>query len=674
MGRNSRQSCFRRTLVGALCALSAAGAVTDAAAAKKRRVDELLEKPRDYSSFERRRQENIDRLAAGNGAYFVAFSGRVSALDEPKVSRSEYIDDPEAAAKLKVIIDDLFPDALTAAPNYEIAFLESESFSPFATSAGAIVIPVGFLKQTKSQDALAFVVGHEAGHLLTDDFKSNERKEAINSAAGVAILAAAVASGGGEVGGDSLKAVRAAQALITLNELVLGPSWGRKQELRADELGFDLMMDEGGSPDGVFDLMATRVTQFNESEAALDEFCGKKQSVGGLLLKGVLEEAIGAPGALSEGSNPGHPYCQQRNSLLTRLLASHPDPVKRLEGLTEYQTEFYADIEGIRSQTFYEPNALMALSPNGPLARSSHATDAKAALDAGDVVTAEKLAKKSLSGPTDATPKARYVNYLVQKRKGNRKAAISHLEMVVEDDETTATLEIYIALADEYAADKLFDKALATIEHGKGFYGPGPFLPQRVRFLTALGDVAGANAALTECLALKDSIVEARCRAALAPPEAAAAPQAAAIPAEGATIFARLLREPGGANILALLEGDAPKTLLAPSDNALRRALGADGVEFLLAPRNAAALEAFLAAHVVDGDIPASGVGAKIIVSRTRDALQRPVTLSVEPAHFRTKINGADVLVGDIAGDNGRIHVIGDVLASPETALAPSPQ
>ena len=665
MGEAMTGRRLRPALAGAVCALLSVYAATDAAAAKKRRVEELLEKPRDYSSFERRRQENIDRLAAGNGAYFVAFSGRVSALDEPSASQSEYIDDPEAAAKLKVIIDDLLPEGLAAAPDYEIAFLDSDSFSPFTTSAGAIVIPLGFLKQTVSQDALAFVVGHEAGHILNDDFKSQERKEAINSVAGVAILGAAIATGGGEVGGDSLKAVRAAQALVALNEFVLGPSWGRKQELRADELGFDLMMDDGGSPDGVMDLMTTRVAQFKEKEAALDEFCGKKQSVGGLLLKGVLEEALGAPGALSEGSDPGHPYCQQRNSVMARLLASHPDEEKRLEGLTEYQTEFYTDIQGIRSQTFYEPNALMALSPKGPMARLSNASDAMKALESGDLAAADQYAKKSLSGPADANPKARYVNYLVQKRKGNRKAAIAHLAMVVEDINTTATIPIYVALADEYAADKDFNKALATIDHGTQFHGRGPFLPQRVRFLTALGDSEGANAALAECLALKDPIVEARCRAALAPPEAAAAPQAAAFPAERAAIFARLMREPGAAKIRARLDGAAPLTLIAPGDSAIRRTLGASGVARLIAPENAGALEAFLAAHLVEGDIAASGVGGETIVTRTQDALGRPATLTLEPAYVRVQINGAGVLAGDIVGDNGRIHVIDGVLAAP---------
>ncbi|HBK91816.1 MAG TPA: hypothetical protein DDZ68_09105, partial [Parvularcula sp.] len=173
------------------------------------------------------------------------------------------------------------------------------------------------------------------------------------------------------------------------------------------------------------------------------------------------------------------------------------------------------------------------------------------------------------------------------------------------------------------------------------------------------------NAALAECLALKDPIVEARCRAALAPPEAAAAPQAAAFPAERAAIFARLMREPGAAKIRARLDGAAPLTLLAPGDSAIRRTLGASGVARLIAPENAGALEAFLAAHLVEGDIAASGVGGETIVTRTQDALGRPATLTLEPAYVRVQINGAGVLAGDIVGDNGRIHVIDGVLAAP---------
>jgi len=626
---------------------------------KQRRVDSLIAEQPDFSSYARRRAANEDRQATGEVGYFSLFGGYVSSNQGARAS--DYIDDPDLAKRVRAVVDSLMPQELEAKPDYKILFVDSDSFSPEALETGAIVVPSGFLRSVRNEDALAFGVGHELAHLLSDDFAADENREKMNTAAGLAVLAAGAVGQYGGRPGVARKTARAASGFIYANEAVFGPSWTRKQEVTADELGYDVSLDFGKSQRGAFEVLQLMIDADEEQSARLDEICGKERGIGGLLLKEALESAIGVNGALNEGSDPGNPLCAERNDMLAKLARKHPDSKKRKESLEEYDGVFYQELEERPTTDFEGKDAIAAWSPNGQIARLGFARDALAALERGDCPTARALAKKSLKDSKDTSANPRYANYRVEKGCMNRTAAIRHLEIIFSDPTITPPLQVYYAITDENMFDGEYEKALERVGEGEFFHGKEKFYPQRIRILMALGRTEETATTLAECVASKDKILISLCRSAATPP--ALEPDDGGEVADArTTIFASLLNEPGAAPVRWRLERETGLTLFAPTDAAFRKT-GAAFVDGLRRRGNEKLLQSFLLAHIAVSEVDYAELGGETRVVANIAGGQ----LSIDPNGYRPRVNGARVIVSGVAAANGRIEVVSHLLASPLT-------
>ena len=110
------------------------------------------------------------------------------------------------------------------------------------------------------------------------------------------------------------------------------------------------------------------------------------------------------------------------------------------------------------------------------------------------------------------------------------------------------------------------------------------------------------------------------------------------------------------AGLVDTLKGDGPFTVFAPTDAAFA-ALPAGTVEELLKPANTAKLISVLTYHVVPGNVPASRVvGMKEAKTLNGD------TIAISVANGTVMIDGAKVVMADVAASNGVIHVIDKVL------------
>ena len=163
-----------------------------------------------------------------------------------------------------------------------------------------------------------------------------------------------------------------------------------------------------------------------------------------------------------------------------------------------------------------------------------------------------------------------------------------------------------------------------------------------------------------------------------APKEATAEPTEAATEAEGpGTIvdiavadgrFETLVAALGAADLVEALSGEGPLTVFAPTDDAFA-ALPEGTVEALL--EDIPALTDILLYHVVSGDVKA----ADIVTLESAKTLQG-ASLSITVEGDVVRINGAQVVIADIAASNGTIHVIDAVLLPPapeEAAEAEDP-
>ena len=108
------------------------------------------------------------------------------------------------------------------------------------------------------------------------------------------------------------------------------------------------------------------------------------------------------------------------------------------------------------------------------------------------------------------------------------------------------------------------------------------------------------------------------------------------------------------ADLVNVLKGEGPFTVLAPTDAAFAK-LPAGTVEALLADKDA--LTAILTYHVIDGRVPASTV---VTLNSATTLNGQSVSIAVDGS--TVTVNNATVTDTDIAASNGLIHVIDTVL------------
>lgn len=127
--------------------------------------------------------------------------------------------------------------------------------------------------------------------------------------------------------------------------------------------------------------------------------------------------------------------------------------------------------------------------------------------------------------------------------------------------------------------------------------------------------------------------------------------------------FDTLVAAVKAADLVAVLSGDGPYTVFAPTDEAFDK-LPDGALESLLEPENRTALQEVLMYHVLKGEVSASQASQL----RTAATLggQR---LDIGIDNGRLTIDGAGVVGADIKTDNGTIHVIDQVLLPQQSDL-----
>ena len=135
--------------------------------------------------------------------------------------------------------------------------------------------------------------------------------------------------------------------------------------------------------------------------------------------------------------------------------------------------------------------------------------------------------------------------------------------------------------------------------------------------------------------------------------------------AKAAGGFKTLLAAATAAELVGVLAGEGPLTVLAPTDDAFAK-LPAGTVDSLLRPENREQLVAILKNHVFAGRVPL----AKALEVREAASLQgSKITFKFEDG--RVLIGKAALLKADIAASNGIIHVIDQVLIPAKTETGP---
>jgi uncharacterized surface protein with fasciclin (FAS1) repeats len=120
--------------------------------------------------------------------------------------------------------------------------------------------------------------------------------------------------------------------------------------------------------------------------------------------------------------------------------------------------------------------------------------------------------------------------------------------------------------------------------------------------------------------------------------------------------FNTLVAAVKAAGLVETLSGTGPFTVFAPVDAAFA-ALPAGTVDTLVMPENKAKLTGILTYHVVAGKVMSTdltdGMTAKTVNGQT-------ITIHLKDG--KVMVNDAEVIIADVATDNGVVHAINKVL------------
>ena len=128
--------------------------------------------------------------------------------------------------------------------------------------------------------------------------------------------------------------------------------------------------------------------------------------------------------------------------------------------------------------------------------------------------------------------------------------------------------------------------------------------------------------------------------------------------AAGNADFSTLVAAVKAAGLVEALSGPGPLTVFAPTNAAFAK-LPAGTVETLLKPENKAKLVSILTYHVLAGKVTAADA-IKLDGKAAKTLNGQDIAVSVKDGSVL--LNGAKVIIADVAASNGVIHAIDTVL------------
>lgn len=365
---------------------------------------------------------------------------------------------------------------------------------------GAVGIPVGFLRIVGSEDELAYMLAHEAGHVLLghhdlDWFKSFNGKLVSAAEIGLALsVAVGQKLGRNDLADGAGKVALIAQAFWFVSDKGLFPSFTREQEDEADLLGLDLMIRAGYNPDGAFSVL--NKLEAWEKEAASRSTSSLEQKLEALgrdandsMQKGDI--AAGFGGFVESLALAG-------KSLVDKASVSHRNATERYESLLDYFLREYADLN-LRELQFADLEAVRKRPETIALFDSYE--NARAALqwaNSGDLGEAESLSKKAVAGSFSNDALARYAFAATRMKQGRKDKAMQNLQIALKGPRTS--LIVYQKLAElQWEAGKRQDSLQLLQNAFEEFEKPPELYADIIYRHFALGEQNKADQMALEC-------------------------------------------------------------------------------------------------------------------------------------------------------------------------------
>lgn len=417
--------------------------------------------------------------------------------------------EPRLEAYMNGILERLIAGSPRPACQARAFVLPNNDFTTVATKGGGILIPLGLLRELKSEDEIAAVLGHELSHLLYEHHDSDtflrsqdDLAKGLNALNGATMLLGQMA--GADVVNSLNSTTKAARAVYLVSETVVGPAWTRDQEDQADLLGTDLITKAGYNPTAMSRLMDVLIAyeelieERAEAQSVLDDPENQKA-----LSNSVMKLAEGGTsGSMSTGD-----AIEAAAGLVqvgTAWMASsggddeHRSAEERKEQVSDYIREFH---RRDRRRRFTE-DAWKAIHEGGTtgtvLAHYQAASQARKQIYEGQVDPALAAARTAVGSPTQNAPYPRLAFFEVRKMQGRRDKARQNLELAMRDPEVPWS--VYRNMAELDLEQGRTARAVATLDRARQVYGdPVAIVPYAITVHRRAGQADQVGSLLRRC-------------------------------------------------------------------------------------------------------------------------------------------------------------------------------
>ena len=289
----------------------------------------------------------LDSGGGGRGRGSLALASDAVNLGQYQAARLRMPQTEAQVAALLARLDAQWPYAKSQGVTVEI--LGVDYFNAYSLPDYSIVVAFGLLDEAQSDDEVAFVLGHELGHLRLGHFHASTpaAKETLPSRMGQAILVDAALRGAGGSAGSALadsaaKAGATNDLLHFLTGVSAEPGHTREQEDQADCVGYDLCLAAAFAADAASAKVFDSISADQQSRAHFTDGLNAelKSELGRVLTPGAAASLL--TGGFSTGG-----LMMGAGRIAFAMAANRPPPPQhrppqeRKSGMAQYSADAY---------------------------------------------------------------------------------------------------------------------------------------------------------------------------------------------------------------------------------------------------------------------------------------------------------------------------------------------
>ena len=413
------------------------------------------------------------------------------------------VDDAQIDAYLNAVAGKLVAASPKPDCRVRVYVTPHDSAEAVALSDGGILIALGFLRNLKSEDEVAALLGHELSHILLDHHSSdsfvNTQDEFLKGMDAANTVGSMLAGVGGLSGISSglQTATAVGTAVHGVSEGLIAPAWTSDQEDDADLLGADLVAAAGFNPRA----MAAIMDIIEAQEALAAEVDAEREK----LYKEKLQQAVVEAAQTTDTSNTWS-IVGSIAKITTAAVQSasqgkreHRPAAERKKSVNDYVRKFHRDSRRRAFVTAPWESLLNDGQSGTTFDRYAASSEARRiAHTGGDLGEALSAARKGVDGDyaRHAYPRLAYSE--VRLKQGDKVNAAKNLQIALERSD--APWQIYRSYADLHLLNNDLSGATGTVAQAdQAFEQPLGIAPYAIKVYHAAGDEEKVNMYLDRC-------------------------------------------------------------------------------------------------------------------------------------------------------------------------------